>query len=173
MNDGHVSGCLPLPHSSWCLLFFLQVHWNSQMWRETVPFPGLAVGLSALSCSVRSWVSRKMPRDAQGLPREDVPIARPSHWLYWRSWPSPGLLSVFICEISHLGDTASRFPFSFYVPWFSLLNKPEMFLRLIKTTGEVLFYSIIWKTASQQDRGVCGGLIRFLPHTSLKKFSET
>lgn len=116
MNDGHMSGCLPLPHSSWCLLFFLQVHWNSQMWRETVPFPGLAVGLSALSCSVRSWVSRKMPREAQGLPREDVPIARPSHWLHWKSWPSPGLLSVFICEISHLGDTASRFPFSFYIP---------------------------------------------------------
>lgn len=126
---------------------------------------------SAAQC--RSWVSRKMPRGAQGLPREDVPIAKPSHWLYWRSWPSPRLLSAFLCEISHLGDTASRFPFSFYVPWFSLLNKPEMFLRLIKTTGEVLFYSIIWKTASQQDRGVCGGLIRFLPHTSLKKFSET
>lgn len=102
-------------------------------------FPGWLLASLPSAAQCRSWVSRKMPREARGLPREDLPIVRPSHWLYWRSWPSPRLLSVFICEISHLGDTASRFPFSFHIPWFSLLNKPEMFLRLIKPQEKFYF----------------------------------
>lgn len=115
------------PAPSWCLLFFLQAHWNSQMWRETALFsragywPLCPQLLSAIAeLAGRCWGKHKglwwssAQSQAQSVAMLDI-------------LAGPGALSFFICKISNLDDTAFRFSFSFHIPWFVLLNKPDVF----------------------------------------------